>query len=408
MPGILTTHVGSLPRGPELVPLLLARDKGEAYDAAAFDRLVQAAVDEAVRAAGRDRGQRRQRRRARQGRLLDLRHRAAVGLRRPRPRKPALDLAGGARAAQEARHIMGEQEFTRASCDRRSAGQSRAAARRHPPLSPGARRPATVRGVHERGLPGPDHRVPAEPVLPQPRGLSGRPRRGDAAGVQAIAASGVLAPARLPGPRDEPPHRLPGPERGRVPEDRRRQRRGAERRHGEHPARSRCACTCAGATTKGPHDFDIPLERDPRRDPRAHARRRSCSRPPTARHEHEWMVWAQARIPADKVLAPGLIDTRTNYVEPPELVAQRIERFAAIVGIERVDRQHRLRLRHLCRLRQDRPRRRLEEVACPARGRRHRRREAAVIPIRRCQFCHLIISARRFACADRSSCLPRP
>ena len=43
------THVGSLPRGPELVPLLLARDKGEAYDAAEFDRVVQAAVDEAVR-----------------------------------------------------------------------------------------------------------------------------------------------------------------------------------------------------------------------------------------------------------------------------------------------------------------------------------------------------------------------
>ena len=46
---IKTTHVGSLPRGPELAPILLARDKGEAYDAAEFDRVVQAAVDEAVR-----------------------------------------------------------------------------------------------------------------------------------------------------------------------------------------------------------------------------------------------------------------------------------------------------------------------------------------------------------------------
>ena len=45
---IPTTHVGSLPRGPELVPLLRARDKGEDYDAAEFDRVVQAAVDEAV------------------------------------------------------------------------------------------------------------------------------------------------------------------------------------------------------------------------------------------------------------------------------------------------------------------------------------------------------------------------
>ena len=49
MTPISTTHVGSLPRGSALTPLLLARDKGEAYDAAEFDRVVQAAVDEAVR-----------------------------------------------------------------------------------------------------------------------------------------------------------------------------------------------------------------------------------------------------------------------------------------------------------------------------------------------------------------------
>lgn len=40
--------------------------------------------------------------------------------------------------------------------------------------------------------------------------------------------------------------------------------------------------------------------------------------------------------PDDKVLAPGLIDTCSNYIEHPELIAQRIERFAAIVGVERV------------------------------------------------------------------------
>ena len=45
---IETTHVGSLPRGDELTPLLLARDAGDPYDAEAFDRLVGAAVDKAV------------------------------------------------------------------------------------------------------------------------------------------------------------------------------------------------------------------------------------------------------------------------------------------------------------------------------------------------------------------------
>ena len=47
-------------------------------------------------------------------------------------------------------------------------------------------------------------------------------------------------------------------------------------------------------------------------------------------------MWAAAQIPQDKILAPGLIDTCSNYVEHPELIAQRIERFAAIVGVERV------------------------------------------------------------------------
>jgi 5-methyltetrahydropteroyltriglutamate--homocysteine methyltransferase len=54
------------------------------------------------------------------------------------------------------------------------------------------------------------------------------------------------------------------------------------------------------------------------------------------RHEHEWEVWTRHRLPDDKVLIPGVIDTSTNYVEHPELVAQRIARFANCVGRERV------------------------------------------------------------------------
>ncbi len=54
------------------------------------------------------------------------------------------------------------------------------------------------------------------------------------------------------------------------------------------------------------------------------------------RHQHEWRIWAEANIPDDKILIPGALDTTTNFVEHPELVAQRIERFSAIVGKERV------------------------------------------------------------------------
>ena len=54
------------------------------------------------------------------------------------------------------------------------------------------------------------------------------------------------------------------------------------------------------------------------------------------RHAHEWEVWEQAKIPDGKALIPGVIDTLTNHVEHPRLVAQRIETFARIVGRENV------------------------------------------------------------------------
>ncbi|GLQ27512.1 cobalamin-independent methionine synthase II family protein [Sulfitobacter pacificus] len=56
------------------------------------------------------------------------------------------------------------------------------------------------------------------------------------------------------------------------------------------------------------------------------------------RHAHEWTVFRDRRadIPDDKVLVPGVVDTTTNFVEHPEVVAQRVERFVDIVGKERV------------------------------------------------------------------------
>lgn len=56
------------------------------------------------------------------------------------------------------------------------------------------------------------------------------------------------------------------------------------------------------------------------------------------RHAHEWAVFKNRRseIPEDKILVPGVVDTTTNFVEHPELVAQRLERFVDIVGDERV------------------------------------------------------------------------
>ena len=54
------------------------------------------------------------------------------------------------------------------------------------------------------------------------------------------------------------------------------------------------------------------------------------------RHEHEWAVWKDVKLPDDKALIVGVIDTKTNSVEHPELIAERLGRFVNIVGKERV------------------------------------------------------------------------
>jgi 5-methyltetrahydropteroyltriglutamate--homocysteine methyltransferase len=54
------------------------------------------------------------------------------------------------------------------------------------------------------------------------------------------------------------------------------------------------------------------------------------------RHEHEWQIWRDVRLPDGKILIPGVVSHCIHLVEHPELVAQRIERFADVVGRERV------------------------------------------------------------------------
>jgi 5-methyltetrahydropteroyltriglutamate--homocysteine methyltransferase len=86
---------------------------------------------------------------------------------------------------------------------------------------------------------------------------------------------------------------------------------------------------------EGPHDFDIPLAKILPIILKAKPQAISFEAA-NPRHAHEWTVWRETKIPDDKVLIPGVIDTCTNYVEHPELVAQRIGQYADVVGRERV------------------------------------------------------------------------
>jgi 5-methyltetrahydropteroyltriglutamate--homocysteine methyltransferase len=86
---------------------------------------------------------------------------------------------------------------------------------------------------------------------------------------------------------------------------------------------------------EGPHHHDVPL-RDII-DLVLRARPAGISfEGANPRHEHEWALWKEVQLPPGKVLIPGVIDSTTNFIEHPELVAQRIARYAEVVGRENV------------------------------------------------------------------------
>jgi 5-methyltetrahydropteroyltriglutamate--homocysteine methyltransferase len=86
---------------------------------------------------------------------------------------------------------------------------------------------------------------------------------------------------------------------------------------------------------EGPHTHDVALKDivDLVLAVRAAAYSVEASNP---RHAHEWQVWEDVKLPEGKMLIPGVIDSATNFVEHPELVAQRIQQYAHLVGRENV------------------------------------------------------------------------
>ena len=89
------------------------------------------------------------------------------------------------------------------------------------------------------------------------------------------------------------------------------------------------------ASTGGPHLNDVPLKDIV--DIVVQGRPSGLALPgANPRHGHEWKIWEDVKLPEGKVLIPGVIDTSTNFVEHPDLVAQRILRYAGVVGRENV------------------------------------------------------------------------
>jgi len=86
---------------------------------------------------------------------------------------------------------------------------------------------------------------------------------------------------------------------------------------------------------EGPHTHDIPLEKILPIILKGRAKY-ILLEAATPTHQHDWRVFDRIQLPDDKVLVPGVIDVTNNYVEHPEVVADRLERYASVVGRERV------------------------------------------------------------------------
>lgn len=336
MPTIATTHVGSLPRGQELTALLLARDHGEPYDAAEFDRVVRGAIADAV-----DRQVEAGISIVSDGELGKVGYSTYIierleGFGGHSPRKPALDLAPLPDLRKKLAAIMGDQEFTRASCI------APVKLRTMEPCHEDIRRFRSVldekgggvRAFMNAASPGlitafqPNAYYPSHEAYLADLVTAMRPE------YQAIIDAGFdlqldcpdLAMSRHTGYQD-----LSDDEFVKIAQANVEALNAAT----EGLPRERLRMHICWGNYEGPHDFDIDLAKvlPTILSARPGILLFEAANP---RHEHEWTVWRDAKLPDDVVLAPGLIDTCSNYVEHPELIAQRIERFAGIVGADRV------------------------------------------------------------------------
>ena len=333
---IETTHVGSLPRGDELSSFLLAKDKGEIYDKDQFEASVQNAINNAVKLQ-REAGVTI----VSDGELGKVGYSTYMqerlsGFGGHIERKPAKDLAAHPELSKKLSAVMGSQEFTRASC----IDEVRLVDLQ--PALDDIRRYKTALEAEGKGTrafmnaasPGlitafqvnrhyPSHEAYLDALV-----AAMRPE------YEAILNAGLdiqfdcpdLAMSSHTGYQDASEEEFLKIAAANVE---------ALNAATEGLPSDRMRMHLCWGNYEGPHDHDIPLEKV--------IDIVLAARPGTILfesanpcHEHEWTVWRDTIIPDDKILAPGVIDTCSNYVEHPELICQRLGRFIDIVGMDRV------------------------------------------------------------------------
>ena len=332
---ILTTHVGSLPRPEDAVALLLRKDRGEAYDQPEFDRVMRRAVTDVVKRQveiGLDVVSDGEASKIGYATYIKDRFNGFGGDFTP---KPHLDLADHPEFRKRMAAFLGSQTFRRLTCTAPvSIKDANAVKIDIENFRAALASSHAVEGFLNAASPGvvssfqPNRYYLSHEAYIEALAAALKPE------YEAIASAGLLLQIDCP---DVAMSRHTGFQDLTEAEFLKRAAFDIEALNSalaNVPAAQVRIHVCWG-NYEGPHDHDIALEKILPIVLRAKAQAISFEAA-NPRHEHEWVVWRDAKLPDDKILIPGVLDSSSNYVEHPELVAQRIERFASFAGRERV------------------------------------------------------------------------
>ena len=332
---ILTTHVGSLPRGTGVVDLLYQKENGQPYDQPELDAAIAAGVADAVAkqvSVGIDvvsDGET-----SKVGYATYIKDRLS-GFAGHHPRPPHLDLAPYPEFREAMARMMGKQAFKRAACVgpialvdaeacRKDIVNFKAALATHGAADAfmNAASPGVISAFQSNRY-YPTHEAYVDAIV-----TAMKPE------YDAIVRAGFVLQLDCP---DLAMARHTGfQELSEADFLRRAEYQVEALNHAvrDIPAERMRMHICWG-NYEGPHDHDIELEKIIAIVLKAKPGG-ILFEAANPRHRHEWAVWRDAKLPDDKVLIPGCISSTSNYVEHPRLIAEQLCQYADIVGRERV------------------------------------------------------------------------
>ena len=337
MSKILTTHVGSLPRTQEVVDFIFAREKEQPYDQAAFDACMTSAVSETVRRqveAGVDI--------VSDGETSKISYATYVkdrytGFDGDSPRNAPADLKQFPTFLQRLADDGGTPTYARPMCvgEVKSKGQGELE-KDIANLKSAMAEHGVERGFMNAASPGVISLFLQNDFYPTREAYLEALANAMKAEYETIVASGLDLQLDCPDlalSRHMLFNDLSDEEFIKIANS---HVEALNYALSDVPAEKVRVHICWG-NYEGPHICDIPMSKmfDTLMSTKARYVLFETSNP---RHGHEWSVFKDRKndIPEDKILVPGVVDTTTNFVEHPDLVAQRIERFVDIVGADRV------------------------------------------------------------------------